>query len=102
MKVSALGLLGPDSSPNRHNKHGKRARRRLPAVARPLEDLAHKTGPPLTTGELAHIIGMSSSFIRKEIHNGYLKAVRIGRGRKCVFRIAGSEARRYLGRLGLL
>jgi hypothetical protein len=48
------------------------------------------------------MIGMSQTFIRKEISNGYLRAARIGHGRKCVLRIAVSEARRYVRRLGLL
>jgi hypothetical protein len=59
-------------------------------------------GRPLTTGELAGIIGMSSTFVRKEILNGYLRATRIGRGRKRVFRIPVREARRYLRELGLI
>ncbi len=67
-----------------------------------LTDLAQKTGPPLTTRELAVLIGMSTTFIRKEICSGYLRATRIGRGRKPVFRIALREARRYVRKLGLL
>jgi excisionase family DNA binding protein len=73
-----------------------------PDVAQRLKDLAHTTGPPLTTGELAAMIGMSSTFIRKEIDSGYLRATRIGRGRKRVFRIAVREAHRYVRDLGLL
>ena len=69
---------------------------------RRLRNLAHKAGPPLTTTELAGMIGMSSTFIRKEIDSGYLRAMRIGRGRKPVFRIALSEAQRYVKELGLL
>jgi hypothetical protein len=48
------------------------------------------------------MIGMSSTFIRKEIASGYLRAARIGHGRKQVFRIALREARRYVRSLGLL
>jgi excisionase family DNA binding protein len=71
-------------------------------LGRRWNDLSHTTGPPLTTTELAALIGMSATFIRKEIGNGYLRAIRIGRGRKPVFRIAVGEARRYVRELGLL
>ena len=67
-----------------------------------LKDLVERTGPPLTTTELASMIGMSSTFIRKEICHGYLRAVPVGRGRKRVFRIPVREARRYVRALGLL
>jgi excisionase family DNA binding protein len=62
----------------------------------------HKAARPLTTAELAGMIGMSATFIRKEIGNGYLRAIRMGRGRKRVFRISVHEARRYARELGLL
>jgi excisionase family DNA binding protein len=62
----------------------------------------YKAARPLTTTELAGIIGMSATFIRKEIDNGYLRAIRMGRGRKRVYRIAVHEARRYARELGLL
>jgi len=55
----------------------------------------------LTTAQLASLAGMSATFIRKEICSGYLRATRIGRGRKCVFRIDQREAQRYLKELGL-
>ena len=67
-----------------------------------LPDLSRKSGPPLTTAELAGMIGMSCTFIRNEIDGGYLRAIRIGRGRKPVFRIALREAQRYVKELGLL
>lgn len=67
-----------------------------------LDDLVHANGPPLTTGELAQMIGMSATFIRGEIRSGHLRAVSVGRGRKRVFRIAVREARRYAKELGLL
>jgi len=70
--------------------------------ARALQDLALAGGPPLTTRELARMIGMSSTFIRGEIRSGHLRAVPIGRGRKRVFRIPFREARRYVRELGLL
>ena len=57
---------------------------------------------PLTTGELAQMIGMSPTFIREEIHGGYLHAVVVGRGRKRVYRIPASEAYRYIKALGIL
>ncbi len=76
--------------------------RRQPDVSQRLKDLVEKTGPPLTTAELAGMIGMSSTFVRKEICNGYLRAVPVGRGRKRVFRIPVREARRYVRALGLL
>jgi hypothetical protein len=69
---------------------------------RALEDLVRGSGPPLTTNELARIIGMSPTFIRVEIGGGYLRAVRVGRGRRPVFRIPVREARRYVKKLGLL
>ena len=69
---------------------------------RALEDLARGTGPPLTTNELARMIGMSPTFIRVEISSGYLQAVRVGRGRRPVFRIPVREACRYVKKLGLL
>jgi hypothetical protein len=70
--------------------------------ARALQDLALAGGPPLTTRELARMIGMSSTFIRGEIRSGHLRAVPLGRGRKRVFRIPFREARRYVRELGLL
>jgi excisionase family DNA binding protein len=73
-----------------------------PDLSRRLNDLLERTGPPLTTAELANLIGMSSTFVRKEICNGYLRAVPVGRGRKRVFRIPVREARRYVRALGLL
>jgi excisionase family DNA binding protein len=57
---------------------------------------------PLTTGELARMIGMSPTFIREEIHGGYIRAVVVGRGRKRVYRIPASEAYRYIKALGIL
>lgn len=100
MKVTGTGLLDPGRSPDSGNGR-RRARRGSPHDVRALKDLARKNGPPLTTGELAQMIGMSQTFIRKEISNGYLRAARIGHGRKCVLRIAVSEARRYVRKLGL-
>ena len=69
---------------------------------RTLEDLARGTGPPLTTSELARMIAMSPTFIRIEISTGYLRAARVGRGRRPVFRIPVREACRYVKNLGLL
>ena len=57
---------------------------------------------PLTTRELARMVGMSQTFIREEIHGGYLSAVVVGRGRKRVYRIPASEAYRYIKQLGML
>jgi hypothetical protein len=70
--------------------------------ARALEELACGDGPPLTTSELARMIGMSATFIRVEIDGGYLTAARVGHGRRPVFRILVREARRYVKKLGLL
>ena len=69
---------------------------------RALEDLARGSGPPLATSELARMIGMSPTFIRLEIGSGYLRAARVGRGRRAVFRIPVREACRYVRKLGLL
>ncbi len=48
------------------------------------------------------MVGMSQTFIREEIHGGYLRAVVVGRGRKRVYRIPASEAYRYIKQLGML
>ena len=48
------------------------------------------------------MIGMSPTFIRVEIGSGYLRAVRVGRGSKPVFRIPVREACRYVKKLGLM
>jgi excisionase family DNA binding protein len=66
-----------------------------------LEDLA-QDDPPLTTRELAQMIGMSATFVRVEIRDGHLRAVRLGHGRKCVFRIPVREALLYTRKLGFL
>lgn len=88
--------------PRSNAGHPTRGAARRPAeVARP-GDLAQLKGRPLTTSQLAAIVGMSPTFIRKEIDSGYLRATRIGRGRKPVFRIPLQEARRYMKELGLL
>jgi len=69
---------------------------------RVLEDLLAGSGSPLATGELAQMIGMSTTFVRDEIRSGHLRAVLIGRGRKRVYRIHVREALRYTRSLGLL
>ena len=74
----------------------------LPRVRLTLEVLEQMEGRPLSTAELADIVGMSATFIRKEIKEGQLRAVRVGRGRKCVYRITVSDAAQYARRLGLL
>ena len=48
------------------------------------------------------MIAMSPTFIRIEISSGYLRAARVGRGRRPVFRIPVREACRYVKKLGLL
>jgi excisionase family DNA binding protein len=101
MRHSASAPLSSEPSPD--SRHSSRSiRRKASDVSLKLKDLAHRTGPPLTTAELAGIIGMSATFIRKEIESGYLRATRMGRGRKRVFRIPLHEARRYVRELGLL
>jgi hypothetical protein len=67
-----------------------------------LEDLIRADAPPLSTRELARLIGMSATFIRSEIRAGHLRGVAIGHGRKRVFRITAREAHRYAKTLGLL
>lgn len=69
---------------------------------RSLGDLRLLSGPPLTTVELARMIGMSSTFVREEIRSGHLRAVLLGRGRKRVYRIPLREALRYVNGLGLM
>lgn len=58
--------------------------------------------PPLSTSALAKQIGMSASFVRMEIRLGEINAIRVGRGRRCVYRIPHDEAMRYMRQLGLL
>ena len=70
--------------------------------ARRLSDLSDEDDRPLTTHELAQMIGMSSTFVRTEIRSGHLRAIRVGHGRKRVFRIPVHEAKLYLGKLGLV
>jgi excisionase family DNA binding protein len=67
-----------------------------------LSDLPHVTGPPLTTSEFARMVGMSPTFVRMEIKSGELRAIRLGRGRRQVFRIPVDDALRYVRQLGLL
>ncbi len=69
---------------------------------RSLGDLGQLSGPPLTTVELARMIGMSSTFIREEIRSGHLRAVLLGRGRKRVYRIPLRSALQYVKTLGLM
>ena len=69
---------------------------------RSLGDLRLMSGPPLTTVELARMMGMSSTFIREEIRSGHLRGVLLGRGRKRVYRIPLREALRYVNGLGLM
>jgi hypothetical protein len=68
---------------------------------RRLSDLTREDDPPLSTSELAQMIGMSATFVREEIRAGHLRAVPIGHGRKRVFRIPVREARQYARKLGL-
>ena len=68
---------------------------------RSLTDLLAGDDRPLTTTELADMIGMSPTFVRSEIRTGNLKAASLGNGRKRVFRIAAREARSYASKLGL-
>jgi excisionase family DNA binding protein len=58
--------------------------------------------PPLSTSALAKRIGMSASFVRMEIRAGEIRAIRVGHGRRCVYRIPFDEAMRYVRQLGLL
>ena len=69
---------------------------------RGLTELADPGARPLTTSELAHLVGMSATFIRTEIKSGQLRAIAIGRGRKRVFRILSGDAVRYMRELGVL
>jgi len=69
---------------------------------RRLSDLGDGDDQPLSTRELAKMIGMSPTFVRAEIRAGNLRAVALGRGRKRVFRITVREARSYATKLGLV
>jgi hypothetical protein len=75
--------------------------RRSSDQTRRLGDLSPKDGPPLTTHELARMIGMSSTFVRSEIRVGELLAIKVGRGRRRVFRIPIHAALAYIAKLGL-
>ena len=90
MAKSAEGHFHPDGASR------LRSRRLEPAKDHLL------AGPPLTTREMARMVGMSATFIREEIHGGYLRAVVVGRGRKRVYRIPVLEAYRYIKELGIL
>jgi hypothetical protein len=57
--------------------------------------------PPLSTTAFAKLIGMSATFVRMEIRLGAIRAIRVGHGRKCVYRIPFKEAMRYARGLGL-
>jgi len=74
-----------------------------PTSKRPwtLEDLNQIEGL-LTTTDVALMLGMSPTFIRKEIKDGQLRATRFGRGRKRVFRIRPRDVAKYAAELGLL
>jgi hypothetical protein len=69
---------------------------------RALNDLVKGNAAPLTTSELADMVGFSATFIRSEIRGGHLRAIALGRGRKRVYRILPQDAVRYARRLGLL
>jgi excisionase family DNA binding protein len=74
-----------------------------PVHRRPaLEDLIRGVTPPLTTSELASLVGLSASFIRSEIRGGHLRAVAMGHGAKRVYRILPSDAIEYVRQLGTL
>ena len=76
--------------------------KRVAAWRRDDDSVKENDQSPLGTRELAEMTGMSATFIREEIRAGVLRAVAIGRGRRRVFRISVTEARRYLRELGLL
>lgn len=80
-----------------HNNSGE-VRLRL----RRLSDLSNGDDQPLSTSELAQMIGMSQTFVREEIRAGHLRAIAVGHGRKRVFRIPVSDARNYAQKLGLV
>ena len=69
-------------------------------------DLTQPSGPPLTTGQLAAVVGLSSETIRREITLGVLRAFRRPalptRGKRTEYRIAWGEARRYAIMVGVL
>jgi excisionase family DNA binding protein len=69
---------------------------------RALTDLADGTEAPLTTSELARMMGMSPTFIRSEIKSGQLRAIALGHGRKRVFRIPAQDALTYARKVGML
>ena len=77
-----------------NNGNGSRPRR--------LSNLNDGDDQPLTTTELARMIGMSATFVRGEIRAGNLRAAVVGRGRKRVFRIPVQEARSYVLRIGFV
>jgi excisionase family DNA binding protein len=69
---------------------------------RALTDLADANGSPLTTTEMARMLGMSATFVRSEIKSGQIRAIAFGHGRKRVFRIPTQEALTYARKHGML
>ncbi len=57
-------------------------------------------GPPLTLRDLEALSGLSRITIRREIESKELRAARRRSGRNTHYRVARSEARRWLVRLG--
>ena len=67
----------------------------------PTERVGPQQRPPFSTSQLSKLTSMSMSFVRMEIKLGEIKAVRVGRGRRHVYRIPFGEAIRYMRRIGL-
>jgi excisionase family DNA binding protein len=63
-------------------------------------DLTSESGPPVTTGELARVTGLSVRTIQRDIALGELKAIRRSGGRR--FRVVREEARRYAIQAGAI
>jgi excisionase family DNA binding protein len=57
-------------------------------------DFSHDSGPPVTTGELARVTGLSVRTIQREIECGELTAGRRRHGTQ--YRISWDEAKRYI------
>lgn len=63
-------------------------------------DLEGESGPPLTTGDLARITGLSLKTIHRDIAAGELKACR--RARRSYRLINWHEAKRYVLSIGVI
>lgn len=58
----------------------------------------NEDGPPLTHGDVCHLLGLSRPTVREMLNGGDIRGVRIGRN----WRVAWRSMRAYLRRTGML